>query len=495
MKKLSLILLLTVIAVALVALMVACDPPGGEMQQVYFNNAGSDIAKIYDAGTTTETVGALNSGESATFDVAISNKYDPATLTATAKNAKVTLNVTGSVDTASVVENGYTVVGKITVSDVTGTATINFSAEEAEIDFTFKISENSPETDLAGEFLESFGISDGKTMQLTYSELTTQEGFGISLTGATNGTYQLYDTTTGACPFGSDNNLVVGFYDFVSETRNQYKIWLNSNVMQLSNEIVVYPENCAKERLYVNSASGSIIDISKPADVDVSVDNLSGVTIRLEDTDGSYMTGTVSVNGTDIPITDADKGVTLEKLPIQYYSDEELTSIIENDTMGGMFVQTFNISTEADLSEKSGVCAFETSAEDSGVTFEPRYFDTIYYYDENGKAWTLRNANNNNKAEYIVEYDLNAVAGNLSYVVTVTAGTSVKEFDLNSMYELTEVENDWAGYGDTVTYLTEGNDADPNIQLAVYKTGGKILNVYVYLIADESCSEFEINLK
>ena len=63
MKKLSLILVLAVIAVALVALMVACDPPGGETQQVYFNNAGSDIAKIYDAGTTTETVGALNSGE------------------------------------------------------------------------------------------------------------------------------------------------------------------------------------------------------------------------------------------------------------------------------------------------------------------------------------------------------------------------------------------------------------------------------------------------
>ena len=494
MKKLSLILLLTVIAVALVALMVACDPPGSKTQQVYFNNADSDIAKIYDAGTTTETVGALNSGESATYDVAIANKYDPDTLKATAKNAKVSLKVTGSVDSAAMIENGYTVVGKITVSDVTGTATINFSAEEAEIDFTFKISENSPETDLAGEFLESFGISDGKTMQLTYSELTTQEAFGISLTGATNGTYQLYDTTTGACPFGSDNGLVTGFYDHITTERNQYKIWLDTNVMQLSNEIVVYPENCAKERLYVNSASGSIIDISKPADVDVSVDNLSGVTIRLEDTDGSYMTGTVSVNGTAIEITDADSGIKLDKLPIQYYSDEELTSLIENDTMGGMFVQTFNISTEADLSEKSGVCAFETSAEDSGVTFEPTRIDMVYYYDGNGTAWALRNKNNSDKAEYIVKYDLSTAAGALSYVLTVTVGETVKEFNLNSMEESISVDNPWTGDEDAV-YLNTEDVTGAEIEIAIKKTDGEIMNVYVYCLAEKSVDAMKINIQ
>ena len=493
MKKLSLILILTVIAVALVALMVACDPPGGETQQVYFNNNNTEIAKIYDAGTTTETVGALNSGESATYDVAIANKYDPSTLKATAKGAKVSLNITGSVDTASVVENGYTVVGKITVSDVTGTATINFSAEEAEIDFTFKISENSPETDLAGEFLESFGISDGKTMQLTYSELTTQEAFGISLTGDTNGTYQLYDTTTGACPFGSDNGLVTGFYDHITTKRNQYKIWLDTNVMQLSNEIVVYPENCAKERLYVNSASGSIIDITKPADVDVSVDNLSGVTIRLKGADGSYMTGTVSVNGTAIEITDAGAGIKLGKLPIEYYSDEELTSIIENDTMGGMFVQTFNISTEADLSEKSGVCAFETSAEDSGVTFEPR-IDMVYYYDGNGTAWALRNENNYDKAEYIVKYDLSSAAGALSYVLTVTVGETVKEFNLNSMEESISVDNPWTGDEDAV-YLTTEDVTGAEIEIAIKKTDGEIMNVYVYCLAEESVDAMKINIQ
>ena len=494
MKKLSLILILTVIAVALVALMVACDPPGGKTQQVYFNNAGSDIAKIYDAGTTTETAGALNSGESATYDVAIANKYDPSTLKATAKGAKVSLNITGSVDTASVVENGYTVVGKITVSDVTGTATINFSAEEADIGFTFKIAETPDEGSLAEDFLDSFNISDGQTVQRTFSELTVRDGFGILLTGATNGTYQLYDTTTGALPFGSDNNLVPQFYDYVSTARNQYLIALDLGVMKLSNEIVVYPENCAKERLYVNSASGSIIDITKPADVDVSVDNLSGVTIHLKEADGSYMTGTVSVNGTDIPITDADKGVTLEKLPIQYYSDEELTSLIENDTMGGMFVQTFNISTEADLSHKEGVCAFETSAEDSGVTFEPTRIDMVYYYDGNGTAWALRNKNNSDKAEYIVKYDLSTAAGALSYVLTVTVGETVKEFNLNSMEESISVDNPWTGDEDAV-YLNTENVTGAEIEIAIKKTDGEIMNVYVYCLAEKSVDAMKINIQ
>ena len=103
MKKLSLILLLAVIAVALVALMVACDPPGSKTQQVYFNSNNSDIALLYEQGTTNSPSTVLNSGESATFDVAISNKYDPATLTATAKNAKVSLKFTCSVDSASMI--------------------------------------------------------------------------------------------------------------------------------------------------------------------------------------------------------------------------------------------------------------------------------------------------------------------------------------------------------------------------------------------------------
>ena len=195
MKKLSLILLLAVIAVALVALMVACDPPGSKTQQVYFNSNNSDIALLYEQGTTNSPSTVLNSGESATFDVAIANKYDPATLTATAKNAKVSLKVTGSVDSAAMIENGYTVVGKLTISDITGTAEINFSAEEAEIAFTFKLSDNATEADA---FLSELVLSDettlaeavneeGYTYNLTYSEYAGTANQGIIVGGATKG--------------------------------------------------------------------------------------------------------------------------------------------------------------------------------------------------------------------------------------------------------------------------------------------------------------------
>ena len=172
MKKLSLILVLAVIAVALAALMVACDPPGSKTQQVYFNSNNSDIALLYEQGMTNSPSTVLNSGESATFDVAIANKYDPATLTATAKNAKVSLKVTGSVDSAAMIENGYTVVGKL----------IN---------------------------------EEGYTYNLTYSEYAGTANQGIIIGGATNGTYSFY-SLNGECFVGSDNGLVTGFYDHQS---------------------------------------------------------------------------------------------------------------------------------------------------------------------------------------------------------------------------------------------------------------------------------------
>lgn len=490
MKRISFIIALAIVAVALVAVMVACDPSGDTSQQAYFNNNDKDVALLYETGTVKEAVGVINGGESATYDVAIANKYDPATLTATAKNAKISLTVTGSVDPESTVENGYTVVGQLTISDVTETASISFSAEEADIEFTVKLSENASEAALTAELLDSFNLSDGQILRMTYSELDWTDGLGIVISGAVNGNYRLYDGSTGESAFISDNGLVTGFFDHISEARNQYKIWLDAGVMQMSNEIIFCPENCSKETLYVSSVSGSIIEIEEPVDVDLTVDNLEEVTVRLLDTDGNRMTGTVCVNGSAFEIKDAQSGVKLDKLPIEYYSAEDLQTFIENGA-GGMFAQTYNISAEVDLVDNTDVVAFKTSVDDAGIKFEPRYMSAVYYYDENGTAWVARNYYN--EAEYIVDFALYGVADGLDYVVTVTYGGTVKEFNLNEMYELTDPVDSWVGLND-ITYLTDGT-AEENIKIAKYVSGGKIQNVYVCCIAEEGHGEYEINFR
>ena len=492
MKKLSLILLLTVIAVALVALMVACDPPGGETQQVYFNNAGSDIAKIYDAGTTTETVGALNSGESATYDVAIANKYDPDTLKATAKNAKVSLEITGSVDAGAVIENSYTVVGKLTISDITGTAEIGFTADEADISFNFVIAGEEDgileEMILSDDTKLSEATEDGYTYKTTYSELQNADGFGIILSGPVNGKYQ-FQNDMGEQFIDSSNELVSGFFEYINVARNQYNISVNSNVMALSNEITVHTDRYSKQRLLFNGNSGSIIEITRPEDEDIYFDGIGKAVIRLKDPYGQYMTGKIDINGTEIEITDAQAGYALEKMPVEYCSDELLADTFEAYS----YIDSYNISTEYDMSAVHDACSITADCDNTAVTISPYRIHEVYYYDKaTNTAWIIV-PEVAESVDYILEFNTMNAGSELEMFVNLTGNQSMN----HSLYQLPERTNldqseKWLG-GTDETYLQTDNLTDVEFAIRKYNDG-KIYSVYVNFTL-KGGEHFEIELR
>ena len=492
MKKLSLILLLAVIAVALVALMVACDPPGSKTQQVYFNSNNSDIALLYEQGTTNSPSTVLNSGESATFDVAIANKYDPATLTATAKNAKVSLKVTGSVDSAAMIENGYTVVGKLTISDITGTAEINFSAEEADISFNFVLAGEEDgileEMILSDDTKLSEATEDGYTYKTTYSELQNADGFGIILSGPVNGKYQ-FQNNMGEQFIDSSNELVSGFFEYINVARNQYNISVNSNVMALSNEITVHTDRYSKQRLLFNGNSGSIIEITRPEDEDIYFDGIGNAVIKLKGPDGQYMTGTIDINGTEIEIDDAQKGYALEKMPVEYCSDELLADTFEAYS----YIDSYNISTEYDMSAVHDACSITADCDNTAVTISPYRIHEVYYYDKaTNTAWIIV-PEGAESVDYILEFNTMNAGSELEMFVNLTGNQSMN----HSLYQLPELTNldqseKWLG-GMGETYLQTDNLT--GVEFAIMKySDGQVNSVYVNFTL-QGGEHFEIELR
>lgn len=492
MKKLSLILVLAVIAVALVALMVACDPPGGETQQVYFNSNNSDIALLYEQGTTNSPSTVLNSGESATFDVAIANKYDPATLTATAKNAKVSLKVTGSVDSAAMIENGYTVVGKLTISDITGTAEINFSAEEADISFNFVLAGEEDgileEMILSDDTKLSEATEDGYTYKTTYSELQKADGFGIILSGPVNGKYQ-FQNDMGEQFIDSSNELVSGFFEYINVERDQYIISVNSNVMAFSNEITVHTDRYSKQRLQFNGNSGSIIEITRPEDVDIYFDGIGNAVIRLKNPDGQYMTGTIDINGTEIEITDAQAGYALNKMPVEYCSDE----LLEDTSEAYSYIDSYNISTEYDMSAVHGACSITADCDNTAVTISPYRIHEVYYYDKaTNTAWIIV-PEGAESVDYILEFNTMNAGSELEMFVNLTGNQSMN----HSLYQLPERTNldqseKWLG-GMGETYLQTDNLT--GVEFAIMKyNDGQVNSVYVNFTL-QGGEHFEIELR
>ena len=492
MKKLSLILVLAVIAVALVALMVACDPPGSKTQQVYFNSNNSDIALLYEQGTTNSPSTVLNSGESATFDVAIANKYDPATLTATAKNAKVSLKVTGSVDSAAMIENGYTVVGKLTISDITGTAEINFSAEEADISFNFVLAGEEDgileEMILSDDTKLSEATEDGYTYKTTYSELQKADGFGIILSGPVNGKYQ-FQNDMGEQFIDSSNELVSGFFEYINVERNQYIISVNSNVMAFSNEITVHTDRYSKQRLQFNGNSGSIIEITRPEDVDIYFDGIGNAVIRLKNPDGQYMTGTIDINGTEIEIDDAQAGYALNKMPVEYCSDELLADTSEAYS----YIDSYNISTEYDMSAVDDACSITADCDNTAVTISPYRIHEVYYYDKaTNTAWIIV-PEGAESVDYILEFNTMNAGSELEMFVNLTGDQSMN----HSLYQLPERTNldqseKWLG-GTDETYLQTVNLTDVEFAIRKYNDG-KIYSVYVNFTL-KGGEHFEIELR
>lgn len=501
MKKLSLILLLAVIAVALAALMVACDPPGSKTQQVYFNSNNSDIALLYEQGTTNSPSTVMNSGESATFDVAISNKYDPATLTATAKNAKVSLKVTGSVDSAAMIENGYTVVGKLTISDITGTAEINFSAEEADIGFTFKLSDNATAADaFLGELVLSDGTTlaeavneEGYTYNSKYSEFAAGASYGIVVSGAKNGTYSFY-SLNGECFVGSDNGLVTGFYDHITTERNQYKIWMDTSKMALTNEIILYPEYCSKAFLFAYSDSGNIINIESPENVDITVDNMGETKIFLKNLDGANMPGTIFVNGSEVTVTEA--GYSLEKLPIEYYSD----AAIEQDGAEDLLSTTYyRITTEFNVTDAQGLQSF-TATTATGAKLVPYQLSQVYYYDDETNTafvkepdWTVAGPEARN--QYILDIDVSQLSTSADIIISLSIddGEPIVFDILNNLATIEDGSQTWMGNGDNIEYRATDRD---DCMIAIDKfSDGMIAHIYVLLAPADDVDNMTISFQ
>ena len=501
MKKLSLILVLAVIAVALAALMVACDPPGSKTQQVYFNSNNSDIALLYEQGMTNSPSTVLNSGESATFDVAIANKYDPATLTATAKNAKVSLKVTGSVDSAAMIENGYTVVGKLTISDITGTAEINFSAEEAEIAFTFKLSDNATEADaFLGELVLSDGTTlaeavneEGYTYNSKYSEFAAGASYGIVVSGAKNGTYSFY-SLNGECFAGSDNGLITGFYDHITVARNQYAIWLDASKIALTNEITLYPEYCSKAFLFAYSDSGNIINIDSPENVDITVDNMGETTIFLKDLDGVNMPGTIFVNGSEVAVTEA--GYSLNKLPIEYYSDAAIEQDGAEDLLSTIY---YRITTEFDATDAQGLQSF-TATTATGAKLVPYQLSQVYYYDDETNTafvkepdWTVAGPGARN--QYILDIDVSQLSTSADMIISLSIddGEPIVFDILNNLATIEDGSQTWMGNGDNIEYRATDRD---DCMIAIEKfSDGITAHIFVLLAPADGVENMTINFQ
>ena len=490
MKKLLLIGALVIVAVALVAVTAACDPPGDE--QGYFNNINNEIAKLYKTGTTEEYFGSVNGGESATFDVAIANKYDPATLTATAKNAKVSLKVTGSVDSAAMIENGYTVVGKLTISDITGTAEIVFTADEADISFNFVLAGEEDgileEMILSDDTKLSEATEDGYTYKTTYSELQKADGFGIILSGPLNGKYQ-FQNDMGEQFIDSSNELVSGFFEYINVARNQYNISVNSNVMALSNEITVHTDRYSKQRLLFNGNSGSIIEITRPEDEDIYFDGIGKAVIKLKDPYGQYMTGTIDINGTEIEIADAQAGYALKKMPVEYCSDELLADTSEAYS----YIDSYNISTEYDMSAVHGACSITADCDNTAVTISPYRIHEVYYYDKaTNTAWIIV-PEGAESVDYILEFNTMNAGSELEMFVNLNGDQSMN----HSLYQLPERTNldqseKWLG-GTDETYLQTDNLTDVEFAIRKYNDG-PIYSVYVNFTL-KGGEHFEIELR
>ena len=465
MKKLLLIGALVIVAVALVAVTAACDPPGDE--QGYFNNINNEIAKLYKTGTTEEYFGSVNGGESAT-------------------------KVTGSVDSAAMIENGYTVVGKLTISDITGTAEIVFTADEADISFNFVLAGEEDgileEMILSDDTKLSEATEDGYTYKTTYSELQKADGFGIILSGPLNGKYQ-FQNDMGEQFIDSSNKLVSGFFEYINVARNQYNISVNSNVMALSNEITVHTDRYSKQRLLFNGNSGSIIEITRPEDEDIYFDGIGKAVIRLKDPYGQYMTGKIDINGTEIEITDAQAGYALEKMPVEYCSDELLADTFEAYS----YIDSYNISTEYDMSAVDDACSITADCDNTAVKISPYRIHEVYYYDKaTNTAWIIV-PEGAESVDYILEFNTMNAGSELEMFVNLTGDQSMN----HSLYQLPERTNldqseKWLG-GTDETYLQTDNLTDVEFAIRKYNDG-KIYSVYVNFTL-KGGEHFEIELR
>lgn len=287
----------------------------------------------------------------------------------------------------------------------------------------------------------------------------------------------------------SSNELVSRFSEYINVERNQYIISVNSNVMAFSNEITVHTDRYSKQRLQFNGNSGSIIEITRPEDVDIYFDGIGNAVIRLKNPDGQYMTGTIDINGTEIEIDDAQAGYALKKMPVEYCSDELLADTSEAYS----YIDSYNISTEYDMSAVHGACSITADCDNTAVTISPYRIHEVYYYDKaTNTAWIIV-PEGAESVDYILEFNTMNAGSELEMFVNLTGNQSMN----HSLYQLPERTNldqseKWLG-GMGETYLQTDNLT--GVEFAIMKyNDGQVNSVYVNFTL-QGGEHFEIELR
>ena len=197
MKKKIILCAIIALAVMLTAILAACS--GGKTYQASVE--GIDGATISDAGKE-GVISAIKEGGSASYDLTLPNKYDPATVRLTVDGQPISTTLNTQYDNNADL-SGVQVALTFTVTDVKNNIVVKVSAEERKVDFVFKLAEGAAVTNrdiltdfrIADKFtaLEAVSSESGKTLSFTGSELDALTS-GISITsGKSIGHYSLYN--------------------------------------------------------------------------------------------------------------------------------------------------------------------------------------------------------------------------------------------------------------------------------------------------------------
>lgn len=389
MKKKILLCTVIALAVLLTAIMVACS---GNTYQASVE--GIDGASISDVGKE-GVISAIKEGGSASYDLWLPNKYDPATVKLTVDGQPISTTLNTQYDNNADM-SGKQIALTFTVTNVKKNIVVKVSAEERKVDFVFKLAEGASvmNRDILADFriadkftaLEAVSAVNGKTLSFTCSELDALAE-GISITsGRSIGHYELYnssDDEPGWFINGDD-----GYIKPVMDSdKHNYSLLLSANGLKLKNlvrEIYIYPQNVSYMSWYVSCDAGSVADyvISGDGDTSFVANDNRTVTITLKNAEGADLSGAkVFVNDTELK-KNASGAYVIEagKSPIEYANVDENTAYI-----------TTNFDIRVTGVDMSGATGAKTLVyEPFGDGFEYG-ITSNFYYSEGNTAWYYEN--------------------------------------------------------------------------------------------------------
>ncbi len=438
MKKKIILCAVMALAVMLTAILAACS---GNTYQASVE--GIDGAAISDAGKE-GVISAIKEGGSASYDLTLPNKYDPATVKLTVDGQPLSYTLNANYDNAAML-NDYQVALTFTVTNVKKNIVVKVSAEERKADFVFKLAEGASVTnrDILADFriadkftaLEAVSSVNGKTLSFTSSELDALTS-GISITsGKSIGHYDVYNGLNDELGWfieGEDGYI----RPVIDSEKHNYTLLLLASNLKLNNlvkEVYIYPQNVSYESWYVNSETGSVADcvISGDGNSTFAASDNRTVTITLKKGEGSDLSNAkVFVNDTELKKNASGEYVIeASKSPIEYANVDENTNYITTE---------FDIRvTGVDMSGATGAKTF--TYEPFGDAFE---YDVLsnYYYSEGNTAWYYENVNGNyENASFAMDRFNNDSL--LPSVITITGESYSKTIDIKEYLPLQQTGN------------------------------------------------------